>query len=177
MKNPDDKKALQAQIAPQAFGRPFATGQNVPKARAEMLRKAFWTTLHDPKFLAEAKKRRLEITPMRGEDVQKLVDDVYALPKTILARSRDAATSSARTTVAKAVIPIETYTGKIIRVRSGGRRVSWQGDTAKGKLRVSGSRTKVTVAGQAAKRKALKVGMDCSFRVKGAQSALNIDCK
>ena len=177
VKDPKDKKALQVQIAPQAFGRPFATGPGVPKARAAMLRKAFWDTLHDPKFLAEAKKRRLEITPMAGADVQKLIDDVYALPKDVLARSREAATSSARTTVAKAVVPVVTYTGKITALKSGGRRVTWKGATAKGKLRVSGRGTKITLAGKKAKRKALKVGMACSFRVKGAQTALNIDCK
>ena len=175
--DPRDKKALQVQIAPQAFGRPFATGPRVPKARAAMLRKAFWTTLHDPKFLAEAKTRRLEITPMRGEEVQKLVNEIYALPKDILARSHEAATSSARTSVAQAVIPVVTYTGKITALKRGGRRVSWKGDKAKGKLRVSGSHTRITVAGKKAKRKALKVGMNCSFRVKGAQTALNIDCK
>ncbi|MDA1324249.1 MAG: hypothetical protein O3C34_05855 [Proteobacteria bacterium] len=175
--NPKDKAALKVQVAPQAFGRPFATGPGVPKARAAMLRKAFWDTLHDPKFLADAKKRKLEITPMSGEEVQKLIDEIYALPKDILARSREAATSSARTTVAKAVVPIETYLGKITALKSGGRRVSWKGDKIKGKVRVSGSGTKITVAGVKAKRKALKVGMGCSFRIKGAQTALNIDCK
>lgn len=175
--DPNDRKVLQVQVAPQAFGRPFATGPGVPKARAAMLRKAFWTTLHDPVFLAAAKKRRLEITPMSGENVQKLIDDIYAQPKDILARAQKAATSSARTKVTKAVIPIESYTGRITKIKSGGRRVSWKGDKAKGKLRVSGRRTKITVAGKKAKRKSLKVGMNCSFRVKGAQSALNIDCK
>jgi len=175
--DPRDKKALQVQVAPQAFGRPFATGPGVPKARAAALRKAFWDTLHDPEFLAVAKKRRLEITAMSGEEVQKLIDEIYALPKDILVRSQEAATSSARTTVSKAVIPIETYMGKITKLGNGGRRVTWKGDTAKGKLRVSGSGTKITVAGKKAKRKALKVGMNCSFRVKGAQTALNIDCK
>jgi tripartite-type tricarboxylate transporter receptor subunit TctC len=177
VKDPRDKAALQAQIAPQAFGRPFAAGPRVPKARAAALRKAFWDTLHDPRFLEEAKRRRLEITPMSGEDVQKLVDEIYALPKDVLARSRVAATSSARTSVAKAVVPVETYMGKITALKSGGRRVTWKGDVAKGKLRVSGRRTKITVAGKKAKRKALKVGMNCAFKVKGAQTALNIDCK
>jgi len=175
--DPKDKAALKVQVAPQAFGRPFATGPRVPKARAAMLRKAFWDTLHDPKFLADAKKRKLEIDAMRGEDVQKLIDEIYALPKDVLARSREAATSSARTSVAKAVVPIETYMGEITALKNDGRRVSWKGPTAKGRLRVSGSGTKITVAGKKAKRKELKVGMACSFRVKGAQTALNIDCK
>jgi len=177
VKDPRDKKALQVQVAPQAYGRPFAAGPGVPKARAEVLRKAFWVTLHDPAFLKEAKTRRLEIDPMSGEDVQKLIDEIYAMPKDILARAGEAATSSARTKVSKAVIPIETYTGKITGIKSDGRRVSWKGDKAKGKLRVSGSKTKITVAGKKAKRKALQVGMNCSFRVQGAQTALNIDCK
>ena len=177
VKDERDRKALQVQIAPQAFGRPFATGPGVPKARAEMLRQAFWKTLHDPEFLADARKRRLEVTPMRGEEVQKLIDEIYALPEDVLARSREAATSSERTAVATAVIPVETYMGKITGLRSGGRRVSWEGDSAKGKLRVSGSGTKITVAGKDAKRGTLNVGMSCSFKVKGAQTALNIDCK
>ncbi len=175
--DPRDRKALQVQVAPQAYGRPFATGPKVPKARAEMLRKAFWATMNDPKFLAEAKKRRLEIVPMRGEEVQRLVNEIYAMPKEILARAGEAATSSARTKVSKAVIPVATYMGRITRIKSGGRRVSWKGANAKGKLRVSGRRTKITVAGNKAKRKSLKVGMNCAFKVKGAQTALNIDCK
>jgi hypothetical protein len=44
-------------------------------------------------------------------------------------------------------------------------------------LRVSGSGTQITVAGKKAKRGGLKVGMKCDFRVKGAETALNIDCK
>jgi len=60
-------------------------------------------------------------------------------------------------------------------VRRGGRRVSWKGGSAKGKLRVGG-KTKITVGGNKAKRGALKVGMSCTFTVKGAQRAMKIDC-
>lgn len=62
-------------------------------------------------------------------------------------------------------------------MKAGGPRVSWKGAKASGKLRVSGRKTKITVAGKKAKRKALTISMKCSFRVKGAQTALNIDCQ
>ena len=67
--------------------------------------------------------------------------------------------------------------GKITKVKRKGRRVSWKGSGKKGKLKVSGSKTKVTIAGKKAKRKSLKKGMACTFKVRGASQALNIDCK
>ena len=44
------------------------------------------------------------------------------------------------------------------------------------RLRVSGSRTKLMVGGKEAKRKALKVGMNCKFTFQGS-SAKKIDCQ
>jgi hypothetical protein len=46
------------------------------------------------------------------------------------------------------------------------------------KAKVSGSRTKVTVNGKKAKRKAIKVGMTCTFTYPGPGSeAKKVDCK
>ncbi len=177
VKNERDRQALKVHLAPQAYGRPFAVGPKVPEDRYVALRDAFWKTLHDPDFLADAKKRKLPITPLSGQDVQALVNEIYALPKDLLAYANKVGNSREGTEVATAVIPVETYQGSITRVRSGGRRLSWKGASASGKLRVSGSKTKIFVAGQAGKRKSLKVGMNCAFTVKGAQTALKIDCK
>lgn len=177
VKNDRDRQALKVHLAPQAYGRPFAVGPKVPHDRYVALRDAFWKTLHDPVFLADTKKRRLPITPMSGQEVQKLVNEIYALPKDLLAYANKVGNSREGTEVATAVIPIETYQGAITRVRSGGRRLSWKGPTASGKLRVSASKTEIFVAGNKGKRGALKVGMNCAFTVKGAQTALKIDCK
>ena len=49
----------------------------MPADRVAALRKAFMDTMKDPEFLAEADKAKLEITPVTGEEVQKIVDDVY----------------------------------------------------------------------------------------------------
>jgi hypothetical protein len=48
-----------------------------------MLRKAFMDTMADKEFLADADKAQLEITPIAGEAVQKLVAEVYQTPPTI----------------------------------------------------------------------------------------------
>ncbi len=175
--NEKDKQALDVHLSAQLFGRPFGMGPGVPDDRFAAMRKAFWDVMHDKKFLAAAKKRRLAIDPASGDEVQKLVETVYSFPPDVIARAKEIGASEARTQTSKAVVPEFTYAGKITKLGSGGRRVSWKGAGNKGKLRVSGSGTKITVAGKAAKRKALKVGMDCTFRVKGAQTALKIDCK
>lgn len=177
VKNERDKQALKVHLAPQAYGRPFAVGPNVPEDRFRALRTAFWKTMNDPVFRADASKRKLPINALKGEDVQKLINEIYALPKDVLAYADKVGNSREGTQVATAVIPVETYQGAITRIKSGGRRVSWKGTSASGKLRVSGRKTKIFVAGKKGKRKVLKVGMNCAFTVKGAQTALKIDCK
>ncbi|MCH8918909.1 MAG: hypothetical protein IIC52_12745, partial [Proteobacteria bacterium] len=177
VKNKRDAQALDVHLSAQLFGRPFGMGPGVPDDRFKAMRKAFWSTMTDKKFLADSKKRRLQIDPARGEEVERLVKMIYAFPPDVIARAKEIGTSSERTKVSKAVIPVNTYMGKITKVKRKGRRVSWKGDGKKGKLKVSGSKTKVTIGGKKAKRKSLKVGMACSFKVRGTSQALNIDCK
>ena len=40
-------------------------------------------TMKDPELLAEAEKAQLEITPVSGEAIQKLVSEVYEIPAEI----------------------------------------------------------------------------------------------
>ena len=37
--------------------------------------------MKDPDFLADAAKMNLEVNPMRGQDVARLIADLYTLPK------------------------------------------------------------------------------------------------
>ena len=55
----------------------------VPADRVAMLRKAFMDTMADKEFLAEAEKAQLEITPIDGASLQKLVTEVYQTPAAI----------------------------------------------------------------------------------------------
>ena len=61
------------------FQRPFSLPPNAPKERLETLRKAFAATLSDPEFLAEAKKTKLYIKPVSGEEIQGYVKEIYSV--------------------------------------------------------------------------------------------------
>jgi tripartite-type tricarboxylate transporter receptor subunit TctC len=176
IKNEKDRKALDVVLAGLVMGRPFAIGPNVPADRVKALRTAFMATMKDPKFLAEAKKGRMPIAPVSGEEVQTLLAGLYSLPKEIIDHAANAISNKNNINITQAKLTISSYTGKITKVQRGGRRVSWKGNGKKGKLSVSGSKTQITVAGKKAKRKALKPGMSCTFKVLGAQSAMAINC-
>jgi tripartite-type tricarboxylate transporter receptor subunit TctC len=86
-KNDEQRQILKLVFARQVMGRPFLGPPGIPDDRLTALRKAFMDTMKDPEFLAEAEKGKLEITPVSGEDIQKLVTEVYATPKDVAAKA------------------------------------------------------------------------------------------
>jgi tripartite-type tricarboxylate transporter receptor subunit TctC len=74
-------------FARQVMGRPFMAPPGVPPERAEVLREAFMSTMKDPQFLAEAEKAKLEIMPVSGAEIEKLVKEVYGTPKATAAKA------------------------------------------------------------------------------------------
>lgn len=62
------------------FQRPFSVPPGTPPERLETLRKAFAETLRDPELLAEAKKIKLDIDPVSGEDIDGYVKQIYSMP-------------------------------------------------------------------------------------------------
>jgi tripartite-type tricarboxylate transporter receptor subunit TctC len=79
-KTDEQKQILRLIFARQVMGRPYLAPPGIPADRAEVLRKAFMDTMQDKDFLADAEKAQLEITPVSGEELQKLVAEVYATP-------------------------------------------------------------------------------------------------
>lgn len=174
-KSEQDKQIMKLIFARQAWGRPFNTTPNVPKARLAALQAAFDATMKDPKYIADMKRQKLELNPISGRQIQGMIEDLYKSPKDLVARAAKAASDDAALNVSKASIPVLTHQGKITKLKRKGRRVSWKGPNAKGKLKVRG-KTKITIAGKKVKRSALKVGMNCTFKVRGVESALAIAC-
>ncbi len=86
--NDEQRQILKLIFARQTMGRPFAAPPGVPADRAEALRAAFDATMKDPEFLAEAEKRGLEVNPVSGAEAQKLIDELYATPPAVLARTK-----------------------------------------------------------------------------------------
>jgi tripartite-type tricarboxylate transporter receptor subunit TctC len=44
-----------------------------------MLRKAFVDSLKDPEFIADAKKSRLDTDPLTGEEIEKIVGQLFKM--------------------------------------------------------------------------------------------------
>lgn len=86
--NDDDRLMLRLLSAPSAMARPFAAPPGLPAGTVDLLRRGFDATVADPDFLAEANKMQADISPMRGEDVQQLVAQMYATPRPIVERAK-----------------------------------------------------------------------------------------
>jgi len=86
----EQKQALQLALARLEFGRPFFMPPDVPAARVSAIRSAFDATMKDPEFLAEADKLKLEIDPMSGQDIAKMLEQMAKTPADVVARVRAA---------------------------------------------------------------------------------------
>ncbi|MFN4281962.1 MAG: Bug family tripartite tricarboxylate transporter substrate binding protein [Alphaproteobacteria bacterium] len=84
-RNETEKQILKLFAAPVDIGRPLLTTPDVPADRVALLRAAFDATMKDPEFLAEAKKAKLDISPTSGAKLQKIVEDIIATPKSVIA--------------------------------------------------------------------------------------------
>jgi tripartite-type tricarboxylate transporter receptor subunit TctC len=88
-KTDEQRAILRLIFARQPLGRPFLAPPEVPQDRVDALRKAFMATMKDKEFLAEADKALLEITPVSGEEVQRLVGEIYKTPPDIVKQAAD----------------------------------------------------------------------------------------
>jgi tripartite-type tricarboxylate transporter receptor subunit TctC len=70
------------------FGRPLVTPPGVPADRVKILRDAFNKSVNDPALLAEAEKRRLEMDPGTGEELEALGKEVMAASPEVIERMR-----------------------------------------------------------------------------------------
>ena len=82
-KTEEQKQIFRLIFARQVMGRPFLAPPGLPRDRAEALRRAFDETMKDSEFLADATRTQLEITPVAGEEVEKLVTELYQTPKPV----------------------------------------------------------------------------------------------
>ena len=57
-----------------------------PPDRVKMLRDAFVKTLSDPEALDEAKKGRMDVDPATGEELEKLVNEIFSSPPEVVER-------------------------------------------------------------------------------------------
>jgi tripartite-type tricarboxylate transporter receptor subunit TctC len=72
------------------MGRPFLAPPDIPADRVQALQKAFMDTMHDPDFLADARKSRLDINPVSGEKLEALMREMYETPPDIARKAAEA---------------------------------------------------------------------------------------
>ena len=75
-------------LAAGALGRPLVGTPGIPPERVTILREAFNKTLKDPDFLAEIERRKYELQPVRGEELEAMAKGVIAQPPDVIERMR-----------------------------------------------------------------------------------------
>ncbi len=86
--SPDDKAALQFYTGSGSLGRALFTTPGAPAERVAELRAAFLAMTRDAAFLAEIEKSGLELAPLRGEDVQAMIERASRVSPAVLERAR-----------------------------------------------------------------------------------------
>jgi len=88
-KTPDIARRLSAVLLSSGeFGRPLVASPGLPPDRAKLLREAFMKSVADPALLAEANKKKIEITPTSGEELAKLAKEVIDQPREVVDRMK-----------------------------------------------------------------------------------------
>jgi tripartite-type tricarboxylate transporter receptor subunit TctC len=73
-------------IAPSIITRVYVMPPGSPRDKTQILRRAFQDTLRDPEFLAEAAKAKLEVNPLTGEEVERIVNEMFNIPSSVVSR-------------------------------------------------------------------------------------------
>ena len=86
----EQRQILRLHLAGQALGRPFFTSPGVAPDRKAALRAAFDATMKDPDFVAEINKLKLEVNPASGAEIDRLLAEIYATPKSVVEKAKQA---------------------------------------------------------------------------------------
>jgi tripartite-type tricarboxylate transporter receptor subunit TctC len=90
VKGDEQTKMARLILAGQAMSRPIAAPPGIPEDRKQALIAAFDATMKDPEFLADAQKMQADINPVTAAEIEKLLAEIYATPKDIIAKAAKA---------------------------------------------------------------------------------------
>lgn len=90
VKDAQKRQMLFILFAPQAMGRPFAAPPGIAPERKAALGKAFDAAMKDPGLRAAAAKAQMDISPMNGGQIDRLLDRLYAIPPDVIAKAAKA---------------------------------------------------------------------------------------
>jgi tripartite-type tricarboxylate transporter receptor subunit TctC len=180
-KTKEDRAILETIFSRQKMARPFFAPPEVPAARAKALRTALMSTTRDEKFLAAAKRRRLEINAIPHTEIEAIIKRIYGLPKSLIEKTRAALSNRPYVSTVK-LLKVKTANWSL---QKKGKRSYIVFKDKKGeelKLRIHSRRTKGKIAGKKVRGakavlKVLKPGMNCEIRYVGkGGNAVRLNC-
>ena len=85
----DATQVFRQLVSNDEIGRSLFTTPNIPPARLAVLRGAFQRMIVDPDFRAEAVALKLPLAPKSGEDMQRVVADVFNITPEAMEKVRE----------------------------------------------------------------------------------------
>lgn len=87
-KNKDDQAVARLLGSASVLGRGLVLPPGAPSELVNPLRASFDNVVKDKAFVQDAYKRGLEVNPINGPDIQKIVEDLMAIPQATATRAR-----------------------------------------------------------------------------------------
>lgn len=87
--NADDKASVEFLSAGAEIGRTMWAAPQVPQERVAAMRAAFDSVIKDPKLIASAKKRTMDLEYLSGADVQKVVEKTLSVTPAQVTRANE----------------------------------------------------------------------------------------
>lgn len=89
-KDKAQQQMLDLILASQLWGRPYLMPPGVPEDRVKAVRMAFYKMTEDPAFIEEAKKLGLGIDLVKGEQIDEMLNELYAVPPDVITATQKA---------------------------------------------------------------------------------------
>ena len=94
-RNEAEVRVLRLMSAVSTLGRPLFFPEGVPADRVAAVRKAFDEAVKSKELLSDAAKAKLDISPVPGEELQKIVQEMLSVPDDLKALTRASITKGA----------------------------------------------------------------------------------
>ena len=88
--DPDAKSAADLIATSSLFGRGLAMPPGVPAKVTSALRESFWKTVNSKDFLDDVQRTKLDYSPLKGDEIQKRVNQVLGMSPKAVAMARQA---------------------------------------------------------------------------------------
>ena len=94
-KTPEDRAAMELIFTATTIGWPSIMPPGVPKERVTAFRTAYNAMVASREFKVQADKRNLELDPLTGDQIDKLISHIMSFPKPVIERAQQAMKAAA----------------------------------------------------------------------------------